>query len=52
MTGTNCRESVVAYIRNETLPVDKFGHQPRLYALVVRLAEGMMYDDDILLAAA
>jgi uncharacterized protein len=52
MTETNWRELVVAYIRNEALPVDKFGHQPRLYALAVRLAEGMEYDDDILFAAA
>ena len=36
MTETNWRELVVAYIRNEALPVDKFGHQPRLYALAVR----------------
>ena len=52
MTGTNWRELVVAYIRAEALPVDKFGHQPRLYAMAVRLAEGMEYDDDILFAAA
>ena len=52
MTGTNWREAVVAYIRAEALPVDKFGHQPRLYALATRLGEGMEYDDDILFAAA
>jgi len=52
MTETNWRELVVAYIRNEALPVDKFGHQPRLYALATRLGEGMEYDDDILFAAA
>lgn len=46
------RESVVEYIRAEALPVDKFGHQPRLYALAVRLAEGPEFDDDILFAAA
>jgi uncharacterized protein len=48
----NWRESVVDYIRSEALPVDKFGHQPRLYALAVRLGEGIDYDDDILFAAA
>jgi uncharacterized protein len=42
----------VAYIRAEAKPVDKFGHQPRLYALACRLGEGMEYDDDILFAAA
>lgn len=52
MTETNWRESVVAYIRAEALPVDKFGHQPRLHAVAVRLGEGMEYDDDILFAAA
>jgi uncharacterized protein len=52
MTAANWRESVVACIRAEALPVDKFGHQPRLYALAVRLGDGMTYDDDILFAAA
>ena len=46
------RESVVAFIRANALPVDKFGHQPRLYALAVELGQGMEYDDDILFAAA
>jgi uncharacterized protein len=46
------RESVVAYIRAEALPVDKFGHQPRLYALASRLGEGLDYDDDVVFAAA
>jgi uncharacterized protein len=52
MTETNWRESVAAFIRAEAQPVDKFGHQPRLYALATRLGEGMEYDDDILFAAA
>jgi uncharacterized protein len=46
------RDSVIAYIRAETLPVDKFGHMPRLYALAVRLGQGLEYDDDVLFAAA
>jgi uncharacterized protein len=46
------RKAVVDYIRAAALPVDKFGHQPRLYALASRLGEGMAYDDDILFAAA
>ncbi len=49
---TKWRESVVAYIRAEALPVDKFGHQPRLYALACRLGEGMEFDDDVLFASA
>ena len=46
------RDSVIAYIRAQALPADKFGHQPRLYALAGRIAEGVAYDDDILFAAA
>jgi len=49
---TNWRESVEAYIRAEAQPQDKFGHQPRLYALAVRIGEGLEYDDDIVFAAA
>ena len=46
------RESVVEYIRAQAAPVDKFGHQPRLYALAARLGQGMEFDDDVLFAAA
>ena len=48
------RNSVVGYIRQEAQPPDKFGHQPRLYALAVKIAEGegVAFDDDILFAAA
>jgi uncharacterized protein len=46
------RESVVAYLRQEARPVDKYGHQPRLYALAKRIAEGEQSDDDVLFAAA
>jgi len=46
------RESVVHYIRVEAQPVDKFGHQPRLYALACRIGEGLAFDDDVLFAAA
>ena len=52
MTAPDWRESVVEYIRAEALPADKFGHQPRLYALACRLGQEMLYDDDILFAAA
>jgi len=46
------RESVVAYIRAEAAPADKFGHQPRLYALASQIAEGQGCDDDVLFASA
>lgn len=60
MTGVaeeGWRSSVVAYIREEAMPVDKFGHQPRLYALAKTIAEeeskeGRFCDDDVLFAAA
>jgi uncharacterized protein len=46
------RDSVEAYIRAEAQPIDKFGHQPRLYALACRIAEGESCDDDVLFASA
>jgi uncharacterized protein len=51
------RESVIAYIREEAKPVDKFGHQPRLYELARTIAaersgEIAVCDDDVLFAAA
>jgi len=52
MTGRGWRESVIAYIRIEARPEDKFGHQPRLYALAKRIGQEMVYDDDVLFAAA
>ncbi len=52
MTAPAWRDSVIAYIRAEAQPVDKFGHQPRLYALACRVGQGMQYDDDILFASA
>lgn len=46
------RAAVIAYIRAEAQPVDKFGHQPRLYALACRVGQGREFDDDVLFAAA
>jgi uncharacterized protein len=46
------RKSVIDYIRGEARPVDKFGHQPRLYALGSRIGKGLEFDDDVLFAAA
>jgi uncharacterized protein len=42
----------MAYIRAEAQPKDKFGHQPRLYALAAQIGQGMDYDDEVLFAAA
>ncbi len=46
------RDAVVAYVRVEAQPEDKFGHQPRLYALVRRIGAGTAFDDDVVFAAA
>ena len=51
MTASGWRQQVIEYIRAEAQPADKFGHQPRLYALATRIGEGMEYDDDVLFAA-
>ena len=50
------RNQLAAYIRAEARPVDKYSHQPRLYALACQLAQapefaGVQPDDDILYAA-
>ncbi len=46
------RAAIETYIAREARPVEKFGHQPRLYALAVRVGEGLEYDDDVVFAAA
>ncbi len=45
------RTAVIEYIRREAKPIDKYGHQPRLYALTRLIGEGMSYDDDVVFAA-
>jgi uncharacterized protein len=45
------REALVAYIREQAKPVDKFSHQPRLYALTREVGAGQNYDDDVVFAA-
>jgi uncharacterized protein len=45
------REKIEQYIREEAKPVDKYGHQPRLYALTKLIGVGLDYDDDIVHAA-
>lgn len=50
---TSFRSAIEAYIRQHALPVDKYSHQPRLYALTLSLAQSasLSFDDDILHAA-
>ncbi|HOX57967.1 MAG TPA: HD domain-containing protein [Candidatus Paceibacterota bacterium] len=52
MSQPGYREAIVDYIRSQAKPPDKFSHQPRLYQLARRLADGQAYDDDVLYAAA
>ena len=52
MNQPGYRQAIADYIRAHAKPPDKFSHQPRLYQLAKRLAEGRPYDDDVLYAAA
>ena len=45
------RERIEQYIAMEAKPVDKYGHQPRLYALTRLVGAGVQYDDDVVHAA-
>ena len=46
------RERIQEYIRQQARPVEKFGHQPRLYALTREIGKDYNYDDDVVFAAA
>ena len=50
--GCNFRSALAEYVRSQALPVDKLGHQPRLYALTQLVGQGLVYDDDVVYAAA
>jgi uncharacterized protein len=52
MIESGYRQAIADYIRAQARPPDKYAHQPRLYKLATRLAEGLPYDDDVLHAAA
>ncbi|HEX3471901.1 MAG TPA: HD domain-containing protein [Silvibacterium sp.] len=45
------RAFIADIIEQEARPVDKYGHQPRLYALTRMIGEEQIYDDDIVYAA-
>ncbi len=49
---TAFRDTLYALLRAEARPEDKFGHQPRLYALTRLVGKGLLYDDDVVYAAA
>ncbi len=46
------RDALIAFVRKEARPPDKFSHQPRLYQLAHELGAAEPHDDDILFAAA
>ena len=46
------RQSLSEYVALEAKPVEKYGHQPRLYAIAKEIGSGINHDDDILFAAA
>ena len=50
--GYDFRLPLAEYVRSQALPIDKLGHQPRLYALTQLVGRGMSYDDDVVYAAA
>ena len=50
--GKYFRSWLAEYVRAQALPVDKLGHQPRLYALTRLVGQGLAYDDDVVYAAA
>jgi uncharacterized protein len=50
--GYHFRLPLAEYVRSQALPIDKLGHQPRLYALTRLVGKGMSYDDDVVYAAA
>jgi uncharacterized protein len=52
MTQPDYRTAIIEYIRANAKPLDKFSHQPRLYRLARKLAEGKPFEDDVLFAAA
>jgi uncharacterized protein len=52
MNDNDFRSKIVAYIRAQAKPVEKFSHQARLYALTRAVGAGQTYDDDVVFAAA
>ncbi len=51
-THSDWRIALARVILREAIPVEKFGHQPRLYELTKAIGAGMQYDDDVVYAAA
>ena len=50
MNPESFRSALVDYIRTQAQPVEKFSHQPRLYALTQEVGAGQNYDDAVVFA--
>jgi uncharacterized protein len=46
------RDHIREYIRRRARPIEKLGHQPRLYSLTREIGKNHVYDDDVVFAAA
>jgi uncharacterized protein len=46
------RQALIDYVGREARPIEKYSHQPRLYALAQIIAAIIPHDDDVLFAAA
>jgi uncharacterized protein len=46
------RQAIAEYIRREAKPIEKYSHQPRLYAIAAAIGAEIEYDDDVLYASA
>jgi uncharacterized protein len=51
-SATQYRDRIIAFIRSQAKPPDKFSHQARLFDLAKRLAGNQPFDEDVLFAAA
>ncbi|HYG21778.1 MAG TPA: HD domain-containing protein [Verrucomicrobiae bacterium] len=51
MANNNFRDAIISFIHENAKPVDKFSHQPRLYALTRLIGAGEACDDDVVFAA-
>lgn len=48
---TSWRSALMRYIEAEARPIEKYGHQVRLFALTAQIGEGLAYDGDVVCAA-
>ena len=51
-TQVTYRVHLETLLLEQARPADKYGHQPRLYALTRLVGQGLTYDDDVVFAAA